>query len=113
MRRFVRSPVTALLAAIPAFAEPVVAQQAVLSGRVVEQTQLVPVAWATVRLAGADFSTDADGRFRFTGVAPGRLTLFVDAYGYAPFSTELTVRGDTTVQVVLEPVPIALDSLRS
>lgn len=88
------------------------AQDITVSGVVVEAARSSWIGGAVVRLSGsrADL-TDADGRFRFSGVAPGRHTLSVEAYGYRPWSAELVLRADTTLQVEMEPDPVLLDSL--
>ena len=51
-----------------------------------------PLPGARVALdGGAARITDADGRVRFTGVAPGRHVLTVHASGYAPYQVEVVI----------------------
>ncbi|MGD8277909.1 MAG: carboxypeptidase regulatory-like domain-containing protein [Gemmatimonadota bacterium] len=84
-----------------------------VTGTVVEPSQSARIGGATVRLSGHPFViTGVDGAFRFTGVAPGRHTLTVEAFGYRPGSLELVVRGDTTLVIEMTPDPIRLDSIR-
>lgn len=88
------------------------AQQVTVSGTVVEAARSSWIRGATVQLSGSQpYFTDLDGRFRFSGVTPGRHTLSVQAYGYRPWSTEVVIRSDTTLQVEMEPDPIVLDSI--
>lgn len=65
-----------------------------------------PVEGATVTLAPIDpVTTDADGSYSFTDVPAGDYTLTVTAGACSePFSQELTVDGDVTVDAELTPV---------
>jgi hypothetical protein len=92
------------------------ASTAALDGVVMEGPASEPVAGAVVSLAGSDqqVSTDADGRFRFTEVAPGRYDVTVrhpttTDYGLAspPVSVEL-VKGELATVVLLLTSPLAL-----
>jgi hypothetical protein len=88
------------------------AQEATVTGVVVERTQSSWIGGATVRLSGSPpFFTDLDGAFQFTRVAPGRHSLTVQALGYQSVSMELVVRGDTALVIEMDPDPIVLDSL--
>jgi len=84
-----------------------------VTGTVVETSESARIGGAAVRLSGHPLVlTGIDGAFRFEGVAPGRHTLTVDAFGYGPGSLELVVRSDTTLIIELTPDPIRLDSIR-
>jgi hypothetical protein len=88
------------------------AQQITISGVVVERSESVPVAGATVRVLGfGPYSTDLNGRFQIRHLAPGPYTVSVEAIGYRSFSLEIVVRADTTLQLELERDPVVLDSL--
>jgi hypothetical protein len=101
--------ILAFLAGIPGEAS---AQGVTVTGTVVERTQGSWIGGATVRLSGSrPFFTDLDGQFRFTGVAPGRHTLSVQAMGYRARILQLELRADTVLTVELDPDPIVLDSL--
>jgi hypothetical protein len=65
-----------------------------------------------VRLLGRTFRiTGTDGGFRFAGMAPGRLTVVVEALGCEPHQSVLTLRADTTVVFTLGERPIPLDTI--
>jgi hypothetical protein len=88
------------------------AQEATVTGVVVERTQSSWIGGATVRLSGSSpFFTDLDGAFRFSGVAAGPHTLTVQALGYRTVTMEVTVRADTTFVIEMDPDPVVLDSL--
>ena len=88
------------------------AQGITVTGLVVERTRSSWIGGATVPLSGSPlFFTDLDGTFRFTGVTPGRHTLFVEAMGYQTRSQEMVIRADTAFTVEMDPDPIRLDSL--
>ena len=88
------------------------AQDLVVRGRVVESVDSAWVAGATVHLGThSPFFTTADGQFEFTGVSPGRQTLMVEALGFGTRVVQFRLRRDTTLIVVLDPDPLALDSL--
>lgn len=88
------------------------AQEITVSGVVVERSQLTPIRGAVIRLAGSSpATTDVDGRFRFDGVVPGRLTLSIEAFGYLRRSLELVIRADTIFQFELDPDPVVLDTM--
>lgn len=88
------------------------AQQVTVTGVVIEASRSSWIGGALVRLSGSPpHLTDVDGRFRFEGVAPGRHTLTVEAYGYRSRTLELRVRTDTVLRIEMEPDPIVLDSL--
>jgi len=88
------------------------AQGITVRGTVVERAQESWVGGATVRLSDLPpYFTDLDGRFRFSGVTPGRHTLTVEAMGYETRWLELVISADTAIVVEMDPDPIVLDSL--
>jgi hypothetical protein len=88
------------------------AQQATVSGRVVESGTRTGILGAAIELPGrVPALTGADGTFEITGVASGSYTLRVEALGYARASLDLVVSGDTALTIELDRAPIELDSL--
>src|SRR5204863_948222 len=84
-----------------------------LSGRVADPAGN-PVAGATVTVVELHrvAVTRADGAYRFADLPPGRYTITVRAFGFAPVARKVTVHGATTKSVTLsrtaiwvEPVP--------
>lgn len=71
----------------------------------------IPNAIATLDGYGSVLTSDA-GSFRFDGVAPGRRSLRIEAFGYEDASLELDLAANTVVDVPLTPAPLELDSLR-
>ncbi|ACY17186.1 carboxypeptidase regulatory-like domain-containing protein [Haliangium ochraceum] len=66
-----------------------------------------PLAEVTIALLGPEGSrsetrTDAEGGFRFEDVAPGPVTLAVDADGYQPVRRALTLRPGTPAEVAFQ-----------
>jgi len=93
-------------------ASPAVAQQATITGRVVENGTITGIVGVRVELSGLiPVITGANGGFTFSRVETGRYTLLVEGLGYALAEIELTIRGDTTFTVELDRAPIRLDSL--
>ncbi|MGH7470318.1 MAG: carboxypeptidase regulatory-like domain-containing protein [Longimicrobiales bacterium] len=83
-----------------------------VQGRVIERQGQNPVAGVSVNLTDrATVLTGADGRFVFRNVAPGRYVLTVQGQGYAQDEQTLVVRGDTTVLIALDVLPVRLDTL--
>lgn len=101
----------ALLAclALPAFA----AAQQRIAGTVTDTKTHSPVKSATVKLEGGLFTmpsettTDADGRFSFSGLSPNRYTLRVSADAFYPQAVTVTLSPREAGQVNFELVPIA------
>ena len=92
------------------------AQQASISGRVVDQTTQAPVLGAEValRTTNAKAVTDRDGRYRLDNVSPGSVTLVVRAIGYAALSrtVDVSAGGSSEVNFALSSSnPIALDAI--
>ena len=84
----------------------------VITGRVVDQSDGTPVAFANVMLVGTTrgTSTDSAGVFRFEQMEPGRRhELQVVMLGYAPLdvAVDLPVDGRADVACGLEPVVVA------
>ncbi len=109
--RCLRVAATGLFGSVAA-SHSALAQEATVTGVVVEASSLSTIGGATVRLSGSPpFFTNLDGAFQFPEVAPGRHTLTVEALGYRTRSTQLMVREDTAVVIQMDPDPIVLDSL--
>lgn len=90
------------------------AQQAtgVISGSVLAAESMRPLAGAQVGVVGTGIGalTDADGRFRLTGVAGDSAILDVRLIGFQP--VKLAARtGDNSVRVLLTEVAVSLDQL--
>ncbi|MBK7044924.1 MAG: von Willebrand factor type A domain-containing protein [bacterium] len=84
----------------------------VITGRVVDQSDGTPVAFANVMLVGTTrgTSTDSAGVFRFEQMEPGRRhELQVVMLGYAPLDVAVDLPGDGRADVAcgLEPVVVA------
>ncbi|PYP51813.1 MAG: TonB-dependent receptor, partial [Gemmatimonadetes bacterium] len=73
-----------------------------LSGRVADPDGN-PVAGATVTVVELHrvAVTQADGGYRFADIPPGRYTITVRGLGFAPLARDVTIRGATTLSVVL------------
>jgi iron complex outermembrane receptor protein len=109
------------LATAPAWAQPpattpsAAARQADgIEGRVVDTTG-VPLADARVRLVelGRTRVTAADGRWRFSAVAPGRYTLSVSRVGRAPETRAVAIPDDgRPVEVVLRVARVQLAAVQ-
>lgn len=91
-------------------------QGARLSGTLVDAETRDPIAGATVTLSGSPrgIATDADGRFRFERVAPGRHVLRVEhlAYGIHADSITLAPDAETVVMLVASPRAIEQEPVR-
>ena len=100
-----------LLLVAPARAQ----EQAELTGTVRAADTQGPLPGANVAVVGTDVgtSTDANGRFRITGLGSGRYDVRVSFVGYQPQTRAVTLRpGDaTTLTVTLEPSPVVADEL--
>ncbi|MBK7047528.1 MAG: carboxypeptidase-like regulatory domain-containing protein [bacterium] len=87
-------------------------RRGVITGRVVDQSDGMPVAFANVMLVGTTrgTSTDSAGVFRFEQMEPGRRhELQVVMLGYAPLDVAVDLPGDGRADVAcgLEPVVVA------
>jgi hypothetical protein len=79
---------------------------AIIRGRVIDAVTGTPVARARVRVVGGQSSrpvvlTDADGRFVFTGVSQGALTLTAEKATYTPAQYP---RGGRTLRTIRRPL---------
>lgn len=99
----------ALLAAAPASAQG----PARLSGRVLDAVSQGPVAGAEILAGELRAVTGDDGSFALGNVPPGRVELRIRRIGYAPAreAIDLVPSLERTVSIVLQPVPVRLDSL--
>lgn len=99
-----------LLGAIPS-----AAQQASVSGRVLDQASGRPIPNAVVALVGTNrqATTDDQGRYLLQGVAPGQVQLRASRIGYQAQLRIMTVRPGETVTVDFEiaPAVISLDEV--
>ena len=86
-----------------------------LSGRVVERSSGRGIAGAVVSVEGMRISATADdsGRFRLREVPPGAYAVAVRRIGYARATRTAEVRADrqTTLDLVLDAAPTALDEI--
>lgn len=81
-----------------------------LSGRVVESGQFTPIRGATIELPGVGrLTTDDAGAFHFNRVPAGFHRIRVQALGYETLESSIMVRGDTTMQLQLQPVPLEVE----
>jgi outer membrane receptor protein involved in Fe transport len=102
------------LALLACLALPVcAAAQQRIAGTVTDTKTHSPVKSATVKLEGGLFTmpsettTDADGRFSFSGLSPNRYTLRVSADAFYPQAVTVTLSPREAGQVNFELVPIA------
>src|SRR5205814_1358233 len=78
-----------------------------LSGRVADPDgNAVAAATVTVVELHRVALTQADGGYRFTDLPPGRFTITVRAFGFAPVARKVTVHGATTKSVTLSRTSI-------
>ena len=89
------------------------AAQQRITGTVTDTKTHSPVKSATVKLEGGLFTmpsettTDAEGRFSFSGLSPNRYTLRVSADAFYPQAATVTLSPREAGQVNFELVPIA------
>lgn len=83
---------------------PSEAQQGSIEGRVVDGSDLQPLANTQVFLPAAEMGTltDSDGSYEITGVSPGRVEVRVELLGYQPSTQTVTVSAGETVTVNFE-----------
>lgn len=76
----------------------------VLDGRVLDEHDRTPLAFAALQIVGTSLSVEADdqGRFRFTGVCPGRVVVRVAHVDCDPQERVFNVVKDRTVELFLE-----------
>ncbi|MGH7503142.1 MAG: carboxypeptidase regulatory-like domain-containing protein [Longimicrobiales bacterium] len=90
-------------------------QQAAVTGIVRDAQTGAPVASAIVTLAdvGRIAATDAEGRYRFTGVPSGPQHLAIERIGYAARTLHALVPGEGQLRIdaSIEPVPVALGAI--
>ena len=86
------------------------AQQGVISGTVVAQGSLRPLAGAQVMAGGIGTLTNNQGHFRLEGVPGGQAEVRVVLLGYRPTTRSVSV-GATGVQFALEERAIELDAI--
>ena len=90
----------------------VASQVAVVEGRVLDAGSGAGLQNAIVTLEGrGSVLTSESGSFRYADVPLGAHTLRVQAFGYRERTLPLDVRGDTTVSVSVDVVPIELDEV--
>lgn len=98
------------------FCKPVVAQNAPgdIIGHILTDTG-APSAGVTVRVEGMSRTevTNADGAFRFTGLAPGDAVLLIEQIGWRAVRHAISVRAGeaTRVEIRLEPQALRLDQV--
>ena len=94
----------------------VVAQRATFAGAVVRDTMSHGIAGAVVSIPtlGRADTTDANGEFKLSGLAPGRYALLIRHIGFRPMvDTVLLVSGaNQEREYLLDPVAVELDSVR-
>ncbi|MBI3090252.1 MAG: carboxypeptidase regulatory-like domain-containing protein [Candidatus Tectomicrobia bacterium] len=78
-----------------------------ISGRVLNAVSGAALPAITVRAGTASTSTDAQGAFTLTSIPAGGATVSVQAAGFEPFSTTVTVQagGETALTIRLTPTP--------
>ena len=85
-----------------------------VEGRVFDSISSMPVAGASVELAGVDSRlTNLQGDFSFGDVPAGTYRLAVRLLGYRTHETQLVLRADTALTIVLEIDAVVLDSIRA
>jgi outer membrane receptor protein involved in Fe transport len=103
----------ALLAALALAAAPAAAQQGEVAGTVVEAQSQRPIAGAQVTVQGQQGRsavTDAQGRFRITGVAGTQVTLQVDRLGFGRATRGARV-GELDVRIPVAESVLSLDAV--
>ena len=71
-----------------------------ISGSIVDQISLEPIANATITVAGQQYTSDADGKFQLTNLKVGEtVTLIINAEGYPERSFTTSVSNGTATEV--------------
>ena len=88
------------------------AQDSVLAGVVLSATSSLPLEGARLTIDGSPLiqTSDANGRFRFTGVAAPQVTLRVVRVGYQPAAV-VARAGDTDIQIRLREAAVQLNEI--
>src|SRR5215204_2677991 len=88
------------------------AQDSVLAGVVHSATSSLPLEGARLTIDGSPLiqTTDANGRFRFTGVEAPQVTLRVVRVGYQPVAV-VALAGDTQIQIRLREAAVQLNEI--
>ena len=86
------------------------AQDSVLAGVVLSATSSLPLEGARLTIDGSPLiqTSDANGRFRFTGVEAPQVTLRVVRVGYQPAAV-VARAGDTDIQIRLREAAVQLE----
>jgi TonB-linked SusC/RagA family outer membrane protein len=109
---FVRPRLVATLVGLVTVSGSLAAQGGAVSGVVVNERSLLPIAAAQVTVVGGNrtVTSDARGQFRLDGLSGGEVSIRVTAIGFRPVTQ--TVRpGDASVRVVLTETAVKLDEL--
>ncbi len=103
----------AIVLAVLASWTPLHAQTVVLRGSVLEAGSGRPLVGALVRIVGGDRVgvTSDDGTFVMTDLEPGTYLFRAESLGLRPYTFPLSIDGDMSIEVRLEPDPVKLDSL--
>lgn len=100
-----------VVSSLVAFAAPLAAAQASVSGAVRTQDGLpVPQLVVSVEAAGQvrRATTGPEGRYRVSGLAPGQYRVTVEAPGFLQATdARVTVNGDARHDLVLKPAPVS------
>ncbi len=92
------------------------ARTGTVSGQIVHQHTLLPIAGVTIRLSGLEraATTDHDGRYAMDDVPVGSYRVLFRLLGYRPYAkTDVIVRSRriTVADATMEPLPVALEGL--
>ena len=117
-RRASRSLALGLLSLLLASALPAVLAAQTIAGRIVHSSDQAPIVGVVVLLLDADevvharTLSDLSGRFAVRAPAPGSYRLRTRRIGFTSTTgTAFAVRGDTTVTLALEQIPVLLPAV--